>query len=893
MKARKFLAGLAMTIIVLFGAFSPVVDIVMQGHPNIASAQSAQSAHLCDFSDVTCSLVKYTVNILSAPFIAMSTIGGLVLDYSIWTTVSSDSYTDKDETTSFVVRGWKLVRDFSNLVFIFGLFVAAFVLILGKSEGGESLYNPKRLVARVLIMALFINFSFFMCRSIIDVTNIVARAFYTQIATDNDATTANAQQTTQASSNGEIQSADLGNVSGIYSHKNLIGIRSVSLGILSKIQLQDLILKAGGGDAFSTGNYGQVLITYVMVAIFNGFLAFLFLSSAIFLFSRTIGLWFLMILSPIAFASRVIPALQKKEYFGWDDWFSQFVGLASSVVVYLFFIYLAVVFLNVGVNDVVDTESSGFLAVTFAVGIKLLSVGIVLTLGKTVAKDLSGKIGAMAAGAVNSAIVGGAMVVGAAATGGAAGVLQMGRRYASDRAKVAGVGIGNSVLGEEATAEFQKRWGTGGIKNFNPLTMQGRKAISKVMEKRPVEEGSLGAMSRSISGAYRSGGAANRLFDIKQAKEAAEKAKIEKTNADKVATKSVDKKIEDIKKDFENNVLNKNEFNEELKKLQKEKKDILKPPGQKLEEEKITKDLEAAQANQDKSEKEKTAGITKLADINKKLTDVTTSVTENNQKLANIGNDLVESQKTILEKQAAVTVADTNHQKTLNSLTTSRDVAKGNLQSVDKELTDLDRQITLIGPGAGFETGRQMKDARDKILERKKAATDALNSAESSIGSLSTSHTSNLATLNKEYSDAVAANKIITDQQKNAENSLAAAQAEKKKLEDQDIPATQAQIDSASEKITLAQGEVSRLTTELDSSKRKYESKEVTSRITKRTSYERSDTNNRDRNNQKVSRLTEYLDNIANGGPIDVMEKTDRAQREAKKPGSGGTPWKT
>lgn len=875
MKARKFLAGLAMTVIVLFGAFSPVVDIVMHGHPKIASAQASEP--ICGLTDMTCSMVKFTVNILSSPFIAMATIGGLVLDYSIWTTVSSDSYTDKDGIDSFVVRGWKLVRDFSNLVFIFGLFVAAFVLILGKSEGGESLYNPKRLVARVLIMALFINFSFFMCRSIIDVTNLVARAFYTQISTDNDATSTNEQQTIEASAEGNIDSVDLGNVSGIYSHKNLIGIRSVSLGILSKIQLQDLILKAGGGDAFSNGNYGQILITYFMVALFNGFLAFLFLSSAIFLISRTIGLWFLMILSPIAFASRVIPALQKKEYFGWDDWFSQFVGLASSVVVYLFFIYLAVVFLNVRVNDVVDSTSNGFLAVTFAVGIKLLSVGIVLTLGKTVAKDLSGKIGAMAAGAVNSAIVGGAMVVGAAATGGAAGVLQMGRRYASERAKSAGVGIGNSIVGEEATAEFQKRWGTGGIKNFNPLTMQGRKAISKVMEKRTVEEGSMGAMSRSISGAYRSGGVANRLFDIKQAKEAEEKAKIAKASADKVATKDIDKKIEDIKKAKENGELTNKEYEEKYKELVLQKKEILNPSAK---EQRAVNDAkkaadEAAKNNttQGKEIDSKLAANQKsISDTEKAIADSTSKMAAAAQKMVDAGNKKQQAATDIARKSTEIKDQQDSFSQQNQVISQQKSQFTAQKMAAEQDLADTEKELAAL-PKVGFGVDRQkitdLEQKRQQHLANKQIAEAGLGQADQQSSVLSASHSTTLAALQAEHAASVAKEQSAAAEETNAATEEKTLANNKKKAEDSKTNLESQQQDLAKQKtslaeaITAADAAHSTAKSALDSKK---EELKLVAEKQQRQRTEKTDTDNRRRNADRIQQINDRLKIITSGG---------------------------
>jgi hypothetical protein len=194
------------------GAFSPLVNNIVT--PSIAYAEGGANpptsdststtpttsgasnntnktqtveAQECGLMDVGCSIIKVYVSVMSAIPIWLATGSGVVLDYTLWYTTNSGTYTDKDSVDSFVVKGWKMIRDFSNLVFIFGLLFIGFVLIFNLSgDGGKPLFgiDPKRGIIQVILMALLINFSFLMCRAVIDISNVVGLTFYNKISTN-------------------------------------------------------------------------------------------------------------------------------------------------------------------------------------------------------------------------------------------------------------------------------------------------------------------------------------------------------------------------------------------------------------------------------------------------------------------------------------------------------------------------------------------------------------------------------------------------------------------------------------------------------------------------------------------------------------------------------------
>src|SRR3989344_7474276 len=56
--------------------------------------------------------------------------------------------------------------------------------------------------------------------------------------------------------------------------------------------------------------------------------------------SRMIELWILIIFSPFAFMSSVIPKLSSFSYIGWDEWLKRLLKLSFMAPIFMFFLYL-------------------------------------------------------------------------------------------------------------------------------------------------------------------------------------------------------------------------------------------------------------------------------------------------------------------------------------------------------------------------------------------------------------------------------------------------------------------------------------------------------------------------------------------------------------------------
>jgi hypothetical protein len=143
----------------------------------------------------------------------------------------------------FVDTLWKIVRDFSNMAFIFVLLYAGVQTILGMGEW-------KRTVLHVVIIALLINFSLFFTKVIIDAGNVLAVGIYSSMGVGTPGTSA---------FGGKVESRNLGEA------------------------------------------------VFIIAAIVSCLVAWAFFKAAMVFVGRILGFWFLMIVSPFAFISFAFP----------------------------------------------------------------------------------------------------------------------------------------------------------------------------------------------------------------------------------------------------------------------------------------------------------------------------------------------------------------------------------------------------------------------------------------------------------------------------------------------------------------------------------------------------------------------------------------------------------
>ena len=154
------------------------------------------------------------------PMSMFAYITSFVFDVGVQVTLNSITYSQ-----DFVTVGWTAVRDLANMAFIFMLVYLAIIIVL---EADTS--NTMRMLASIIIVALLINFSFFISRIVIDGGNLLAVQFYNAINVQTLATTAQQTAPTIAAStaNSALTATGLANTKDLtYNIMQLIGVQNL------------------------------------------------------------------------------------------------------------------------------------------------------------------------------------------------------------------------------------------------------------------------------------------------------------------------------------------------------------------------------------------------------------------------------------------------------------------------------------------------------------------------------------------------------------------------------------------------------------------------------------------------------------------------------------------
>lgn len=203
-----------------------------------------------------------------------------------------------------VEGAWTAFRDVGNIVII-GMFTfMAISTILGLENFGY-----KKLLARVLIIAILINFSLLFTTQIINVSNFAATQFYNamgaQGATANNLPGAAAIAATSNKPPG---------ISGLF--MTYMGMSGFADGFTTTWENAE---KTDSGLlAFINAAFGSLVLVGA---------AFVLLYGAFLMISRAVILIFLMLTSALAFASYLIPQLAQSGY-GWKTWWTSLLQAA-------------------------------------------------------------------------------------------------------------------------------------------------------------------------------------------------------------------------------------------------------------------------------------------------------------------------------------------------------------------------------------------------------------------------------------------------------------------------------------------------------------------------------------------------------------------------------------
>ncbi len=298
--------------------------------------------------------------------------------------------------SGFIPAAWGVTRDFSNIFFILILLYVAIQTILGMG------HETKKIIVRVIIMALLINFSMFFTKVVIDSSNILALVFYNKLEIKN------ADGTSRPKDPALQTGKDIsGAMWKTFDATQLMTPKTITL---LKTTTVEGITKEGSTIPLSLRLGIMVIAGSIML-----FAAYAFFVAGLMFIGRLIELWVLIIFSPFAFMSWPIPLLRGTDYIGWDNWSKRLIATSFMAPIFMFFIYFIFMLLP-KISEFTRGDTTTILGTILAILIPAMIVLALLLKATHFAKKGGGRFGELI---MKGAKIAGGLAVGAA-TGGTA-----------------------------------------------------------------------------------------------------------------------------------------------------------------------------------------------------------------------------------------------------------------------------------------------------------------------------------------------------------------------------------------------------------------------------------------------------------------------------------------
>ena len=262
--------------------------------------------------------------LIAIPMTIMILVSGIFMNLSVailnWVTGPSFITLSGGITgNQFVLTGWEVVRDLTNVIFVLVLAVIGLATSLRIEE-----YKAKKTLPLLIIVALLINFTPVITGFIIDGTNIVMNFF----------------------------------LSGI---RGFAGLSSMGATLN---QAASNLVGAITSVTKSTNENMSSMLNGLSIIAFNSLGGFIILLFAFLFMVRYLALWILVILSPIAFFSYILPSTRGI----WKQWWNQFVQWSIIGIPAAFFLYLTEIMLKIGTKGMIAPSNiEGFNIMNFII----------------------------------------------------------------------------------------------------------------------------------------------------------------------------------------------------------------------------------------------------------------------------------------------------------------------------------------------------------------------------------------------------------------------------------------------------------------------------------------------------------------------------------------------
>ena len=385
-----------------------------------------------------------------------------------------------------VIQGWIMLRDIVNGVFIMVVLWVAISIIFSLNEG-----RNKQLLARVIIVALLMNFSMMFVSAVFGFANALAMPFRTAIVqadiTNFIVERLKLQTIMQAPSDSGYQSFKTSAIDNKNACPFLNLVDQETVNQLETIGVTGCLNTAGAGAFASlmgevskinnqtlTKHWDTIALT---ISNFFMLLVIISLGGAVFLLiARIVAMVFLAILAPLAFASLIIPFGNTKAKI-WDKWLSNLFCWAFTAPAFYFLFYISLLLLRYMTNNLsapsADIPFFANVMMMLPLVIFLAFLWVSVTLGKKMgcagagaAIDIGKAVAGVAVGAGLAAATGGTSLI---ASGGAAAIgaqrIQKARDWIESKPIVRTVGRpitrrADAYLKDrvDKTKEFEKRF---------------------------------------------------------------------------------------------------------------------------------------------------------------------------------------------------------------------------------------------------------------------------------------------------------------------------------------------------------------------------------------------------------------------------------------------------
>ncbi len=363
---------------------------------------------------------------------------GLIFDYSLYFSLVKfpdlmrSLGADGSDTQSSIYATWVIVRNLFNIIIVFQLLKIAIYKILSpvlNKSGGDL----KRLLMSIIIFTLFVNFSFFFTKALIDLSNIAALQFYAGMGGKRGGSGSFEQGGIAI---GMARGMGIRGASIFYSDSdpsagsNIATANGVTLD-------KDAVQSEGEKSIFGT------LMVFVLLLVVS---LVLMQGAAIFI-GRSVVLIFLLVFSPLMFARNIIGFVNT-----WSEkWWDMLLEQLFVAPLYLGMLFLALKMagggapggLTAGIVDAGLVANGGFFGSIAVIAVQAAVMGGLFIACVKLAKDFGGA-------AAKKSSAWGARAYGAAVGGAGGAVLRRGLGGAADRFsnsqkwkdRAAGTGIG-------------------------------------------------------------------------------------------------------------------------------------------------------------------------------------------------------------------------------------------------------------------------------------------------------------------------------------------------------------------------------------------------------------------------------------------------------------------